>query len=1241
VTVAPGDDQEEISKEVLQLPDIPPVPKDIMDAVNQERLAVFVGAGPSCIMGYPTWPRLAEMVVEACRKHVGINPLNKPVSPTLWTCCSSLSKNENPKNNPKKAISICHQLFKEQSREDEFLELVASCLNHPSATRSSDDIYPEIYGLHGFYLTTNLDPEFDRLFPYKARYKHLDFDCDRIHRNDLYHLHGSIEEPKTMVITTEQYINRYRDLTFLHFLERVFTENVVLFLGYGLHEFEVLDYLITKADRLSSPLYQRYVLIDYNREVEQEPEADRLYYQSMGVTLVPYASSEDHDHSLTRVIRAWKDEIESSSAVYPQAALALSQAASSYSEDTACQILQMITEPTLRNEFFLQLKNSVNPIAWFERLTREGFLDPPSWLIYSYIEKVAAHNEICSSAETTELLLSRLDGDIDRQKETAQRIEGRGIDGWIVVTLFHLPREEDLLERFHFLRFALKKGDDQPFITWNLEKKIIPKILERRWKKALCCLIELILDDQNGVADGYCERRPYIQAFWADQITRDFVDPIISLCGREIGDLLLNKLHDLVGRNSSFYYSGRIRSLIDTSNVRAPHPHANILVQFYTEVLIQLPLTDTVEIVKELIQEENAIFGRIALVLIDTRFNDLRHLLKNWPSNPINDQPLELELYHLLKTHATVFTREEVDALVRWIESCNFGWDENEEEEDKRIALSSHRKYWYQTLEMSDHPDVIRGLAICSEDCPESPRVIHEEAVYTSAFEPTEAELKALRGMDMTEIARNMLDKFAVTKVRSPFHAGVEDLLHRSVSEDPSRYAQNLTPFVNLPPQFHYGILGGFEEAWREMRDFPWDPILEFIEEILASKPYGVVLPESSGDITSVVITIESLLLAGVRTDDHAIDLNLLGRTYVILKKLTIKIPPDHIVRENDRVSNAFNSIQGKALRAMIALVLHAKRRGYCDDIRIGVQAFLGDLGPLITNQEIVSMDYLTIIGSYYTILFDLNRDWTIAQHATIFSHEDSLWEATMTGLISFPDRITADVYTHLKNSGELIRAVRFTFSDLHVRSRLPGIICKGYFNGLDEMEDEDSPMLNTILTGSSDTILQIRLFFNKRRDEGIDDSKRKRIKSIWQRLMKRYNDGDEEIRTEIAALSSWLLLFTEIDEDIYGWMLVIGDIYKAGESPGSEFFEALRYHVDRDPQQVGDILLRSLQRIDQWAIIYKDHIYPIVARLYELGITDTANKICIKFLRNHEHFLDSLYYANNPSKIGQNPFST
>jgi uncharacterized protein (DUF2132 family) len=58
---------------------IPPIPKEISEAVNNEYLAIFIGAGVSRLIGCMGWDQLAQNLVNRCFS-------TKKEDSSLWKC---------------------------------------------------------------------------------------------------------------------------------------------------------------------------------------------------------------------------------------------------------------------------------------------------------------------------------------------------------------------------------------------------------------------------------------------------------------------------------------------------------------------------------------------------------------------------------------------------------------------------------------------------------------------------------------------------------------------------------------------------------------------------------------------------------------------------------------------------------------------------------------------------------------------------------------------------------------------------------------------------------------------------------------------------------------------------------------------------------------------------------------------------------------------------------------------------
>ena len=289
---------------------IPIVPPEIVDAVNNDKLAIFIGAGVSRIIGCIGWDQLAQNLVDRCfltKKKDGSSCINFKEKETL-----SQSKDY------KKTITICHHILKHNDFENIYNdELDKSLVLKNEEHFKNQNIYDELYGLHGLNITTNADQYFDRKFnPLRIVYKHEDFNLSNIDRTKLYHIHGSILDKEELIFTVRKYIERYNNKQFKEFLEEIFRNYVVLFVGYGMAEFEILDFLITKSDSKKGSEPRHFILLPYFRGEENILEFDQYYYTSMGVSVLGYEKDEKGYGQLYEVIKRWNSEINQTSDYY-------------------------------------------------------------------------------------------------------------------------------------------------------------------------------------------------------------------------------------------------------------------------------------------------------------------------------------------------------------------------------------------------------------------------------------------------------------------------------------------------------------------------------------------------------------------------------------------------------------------------------------------------------------------------------------------------------------------------------------------------------------------------------------------------------------------------------------------------------------------------------------------------------------------------------------------------------------
>lgn len=314
-----------------EIPLIPKVPDSLREAAQLGKLVPFVGAGASTLAKCPGWGELADGALESLRRQGLFSPaqidqltqVNPRVKLSIATVCQEDGTG---------SVNFDHLLHRDGWSTDEMGLRVYGALSAIART----------------FVTTNYDRWLDQTFPLpdtlestaersmrtsevlptdrKVFYKPMDFTAANLElRDTVFHLHGSVVDPdKQLIVTTHDYLRHYANdrggpesplLTFLDFL---FRHRRVLFVGYGLEEMEILEYVIQKARRAEgsrqvagsagtgrteeSLAPQHFILQGF---FSHERELMRLmarYYGTCGVQLLAYSRDEKNWGQLADVL---------------------------------------------------------------------------------------------------------------------------------------------------------------------------------------------------------------------------------------------------------------------------------------------------------------------------------------------------------------------------------------------------------------------------------------------------------------------------------------------------------------------------------------------------------------------------------------------------------------------------------------------------------------------------------------------------------------------------------------------------------------------------------------------------------------------------------------------------------------------------------------------------------------------------------------------------------------------------
>lgn len=294
----------------------PSVPEEIIEAAKAGRLVVFVGAGVSRLAGSPSWKELALSWLEHLYSHNAIDYYEKEKlqlfdARRLLTLCEIIQQEipETPKPEMKILIqgsakpAIWRPIYKAlyafkaifvTTNYDEFLDEAATAVPpapNPSEPKESESTTVEITEQKSFYLGSDL----------------LESKLDI---GNVLHIHGSLKDPQSMIVTITDYLHHYATGSDAQqFLVKLFKSSYrVLFIGYGLDELEILEFLVRGAAPGKDEL-QHFMLYRYFEEEERLLEHQRRYYKELGVKLIPYSVSKGGNERLGDILQSWSEQI--------------------------------------------------------------------------------------------------------------------------------------------------------------------------------------------------------------------------------------------------------------------------------------------------------------------------------------------------------------------------------------------------------------------------------------------------------------------------------------------------------------------------------------------------------------------------------------------------------------------------------------------------------------------------------------------------------------------------------------------------------------------------------------------------------------------------------------------------------------------------------------------------------------------------------------------------------------------
>jgi hypothetical protein len=276
----------------------PAVPIEIEDAAQSGELVVFVGAGVSRLINCPSWDGFANKVLEqlvpAGMDYYDLTQINSI-------------------GDPKKRLSIAKIVAESNGIVIDYAKILKVQLE-------PRNVYTHLNIFNSAFVTTNYEkyivPESRKTLPeekwrFYGRSQLLSANLD--FNGNVIHLHGCTDDPRTMIITTKDYLEHYAAAEVQEFLRYLFEKKTVLFLGYGLEEVEVLEYILRRGGAVPKTgrrRIRRYILQGFFHAEKTLFESLHAYYKdSFDSELIAFPKDYKNHGQLVDILELWSQKL--------------------------------------------------------------------------------------------------------------------------------------------------------------------------------------------------------------------------------------------------------------------------------------------------------------------------------------------------------------------------------------------------------------------------------------------------------------------------------------------------------------------------------------------------------------------------------------------------------------------------------------------------------------------------------------------------------------------------------------------------------------------------------------------------------------------------------------------------------------------------------------------------------------------------------------------------------------------
>ena len=900
--------------------------------------------------------------------------------------------------------------------------------------------------------------------------------------------------------------------------------------------------------------------------------------------------------------------------------------------------------------FFKNVKSKY----WLEPLKEKGYFNPennpktyqdsqkdcyvtPYWNILDYLRKIVNDNLQKPDQKITNILVKIVNSIINYSDENGRRIDNYRTDFFMLRIIRTFPKEKIEKQHIDFIKVALQTNWGSSLLQSEIVKYFIPKLIIDENKDCLLYLLEIIFSFQEKENKKHA---PLIEEYHLKEFIEENTPAIAELCGLEAAEVAINKIKYLVKHDySDFNNKFSIYTIEDKAESPTKEDYEYQIVRFTRNMLLLLDIDKTRGKIEQLLTEKPPIFNRIAIYIINKNYQKLNDIFWGINRNFINEEELKHELYELVKNNCRLFTDEQVEKMINWIEKASYissdvkheYFKDNQEDIKKYIALK--KKEWLTALLETKNEKVLEKYNKYNDINPKE--ITHPG--YDYWFEDWQGDKSPISQEKLLEKTNkeiaNYLINFKEEGEWGMFSiGGLSYMFRESVFEQPERFVDDLNPFLEIPQIYQSDILSGINKGCRENKIFDWEKVFVFIEQTISVDYFWKAQHQKRKHNYRewVISEILELIKEVTKDDKNVNNLKFLPKIEKILLKLASKIEPKKYSAENI-VNKAINSNLGKLLSAMVFYSFRYAKKNKSENTERWPKKIKIYFDKMLNRKDNPHIELGAVVGKYLPSIYYLDKEWITINFNNIFNKEiQQLWEVAFSSYLFYSATIYKEFYILFKQDNHLLKGIITNFEEEFSEKHFVQHICLAYLEGWEKLEDSNSTICKLIENKKIAHLEEVISFMGSKKSNLFIE----KIKPLWRKMISVLENeiNDPKYQKVIAKLINWLDLVDEMDNDIFNWIILsVKYIYLKPNI--YSFLESLLVHSEKTPQKIGMILIEMADKV----VLYprdEEVIKKIVQKIYEKDQKDSANKVAYTYGENRYYFLQDLHNKYNTTNI-------